>query len=478
MPIRRGNTYSTRMRVPARFKSVEPRDEVWISLGTADLEQARIAEVKLRAAQLAEWEERAGTGDTPEERYQRLAAIAAAKGFGYMPAADLAKHTLDELLARVKALDTEKELTAVQSAAAATTANPALVSALLGGAEEPVVMLSGLLEYVEGLDVTRTANRYKNDEQLRLWRSPRRRAIENLRKALKDAGKPDDLPVEQITHDIARQHHRWWGKRLALGKLSVDTAEKDYSNMSGMLRDFWDAAGKQSPKPYSGLSHRDRFKKPNRKPEFLVEWIAETIAAPGAMHGLNDEAKAIVAIVAETGCRQSEVYNAPPGSIVLDVPIPYIAIEPEDEGEIRRDIKNVHSIRRMPLVGIALEAAKRFPNGFPTYCGNSNFSATVNKWFRENNKFPSPRHTIGGLRHSFESRMKAIGLDNEDRGTLMGHSRKLIRGREVYGDDLDLEMRWCVAMLIGIGPLVEGPERESMARRLRKLLDDLKEAGD
>lgn len=477
MAIKRGETYHLRMRVPERFRHVETRREVWAALGTDSLREAVLLEPVARARQIAEWQARANAaaGVAGPVMYQGLVSLAAARGVTYKPAADLAEDKLDEILRRVSQLDPDQ---AVPAAEAAAAADPMIVAATLGGVEEPVIMLSGLVEHIETLDAVKASNRFKNDEQMRLWRTPRRRAIENLRQALRSAGKPDDLPAEQITHDIARLHHLWWAKRLAPGKLSVDTAEKDYSNMSGMLRDFWDAAGKQSPKPYAGLSHRDRFKQPNRKPEFSVEWIAENIAAPGAMEGLNDEAQAIVAIVAETGCRQSEVYNAPPGAIVLDVPIPYISIEPDDEGERRRDIKNVHSIRKMPLVGIALEAAKRFQNGFPTYCGNSNFSATVNKWFRENERFPSPKHTIGGLRHSFESRMKALGLDNEDRGTLMGHSRKLIRGREVYGDEIDLEMRWCVAMLIGIGPLVEGDERVAMAKRLRKLLDMIKKGGE
>lgn len=460
----RDGIYYTRMRVPPRFRHVDDRKEIWVSLGTGDKRDAELEEIKTRAALVADWEARAGIGGTPEEQFRRAATIAASRGFVYRTAPELAAEQLDEILTRVEAVP--------------AGANPQEIAAILGGVEKPVVMLSGLMEYIESLDTTKKVNRFKNPEQVRLWRSPRLRAIENLRKSLKTAGRPDDMPVEFVTHDVARLHHLWWTKRLATEKRSVDTAEKDYANMSGLIRDYWDSVGKQSPKPYSGLSHRDRFKETRQKPEFGLDWIRDRIAAPGAMDGLNAEAQAILQIVVETGCRQSEVYNAPPGAIVLDAPIPYIAIEPEEgDEETRREIKNKHSIRKMPLVGIALEAATKFPAGFPSYRGNSNFSNTVNKWFRENKLFPTPGHTVGGLRHSFESRMKALGLENEDRGMLMGHSRKKIRGREVYGDELDLERRWCVATLIGVGPLVEGEERERMVRRLRTLLDEAKTEG-
>lgn len=476
MPIRRGNTYSTRMRVPARFQAIEPRTEVWISLGTSDLEQARIAEVKMRAAQLAEWEERAGIGATPEQRHQRMSAIAAARGFDYMPADELGLNgKLDDILSRLNALDQDKARPVAEAIAAA---DPMLVSALFGAEEKPVVMLSGLVEYIERLESTEIANRHKDEDQTRKWRNPRKRAISNLRKALKAAGRPDDIPVESLSHEIATLHWNWSAGRIKRGEVEPDTAKKDYDYFGGMLKAFYLSISKPNPRPYSGLSHTDRLTEKRRKPEFAVEWIEKNVIAPGSMAGLNDEARDITIIAAETGCRQSEIYNTPPEDWHLNEPIPYFMIQPIDEGDNRREIKNIHSKRPVALVGAALEAAKRRRGLFPRYRGSSTYSDTVNKWFRENKLFPTEKHTIGGLRHSFESRMKAIGLENEDRGTLMGHSRKRIRGREVYGDDLNLEMRYTVAMLIGVGPLVDGPEREAMARRLRKLLDELKEAGE
>ena len=73
-------------------------------------------------------------------------------------------------------------------------------------------------------------------------------------------------------------------------------------------------------------------------------------------------------------------------------------------------MKNPHSARHVPLVGVALAAARRHPQGFPRYRGKSSYSATVNTYLRENALMPSADHTIGGVRHTWESRLKKAGI--------------------------------------------------------------------
>jgi integrase len=83
----------------------------------------------------------------------------------------------------------------------------------------------------------------------------------------------------------------------------------------------------------------------------------------------------------------------------------------------------VSSIRRIPLVGVALEVMKKFPNGFPSYKENeNNFSSTAGKFFRENKLFPTKKQVIYSLRHTFEDRMKEARIDDELRNILMGHT--------------------------------------------------------
>ncbi|MGR6730259.1 hypothetical protein, partial [Aeromonas veronii] len=48
-------------------------------------------------------------------------------------------------------------------------------------------------------------------------------------------------------------------------------------------------------------------------------------------------------------------------------------------------------------------------------------SDTLNKYFRDNELFPTNKHTMYSFRHAFEDRMKEAGLDHELRKILMGH---------------------------------------------------------
>lgn len=465
MASRRGDSriYYTRMRVPPDYQKAVGCKEVWRSLGTEDRRDAELAEVHVRAELLAQWQAMAGVAGTPAQNAKRASTLAAARGFAYKPSAELAEAPLDELLGRVEAVP---EKPAFQE-----------VTALLGGVEQEVVTLSGLVAYVEELEDTKTANRFKSADQMRKWRNPKKRAVGYLRQALREVGLPDDIPAEQVTHEVARVHQDFWKKRIAKG-LSRKTAEKDYANMSTLLRAFWDAKRRPFPAPYEGLSHKDRFAQDGTKSELPEDWIQKYMLAPGAMAGLNDEARDIALIILETGCRQQEVCDTPSWDWHTEEAVPYFLVREIEGGEgadpeYKREIKNRHSNRKVPLVGVALEAARRHPEGFPRYRNNSNFSAAVNKYFREQKAFNDENgYTIGGLRHSWESRLDALGLTNVERAQLMGHSRKKAIGRTVYGDARNLEMRWCAAMLVGMGPLVEGEEREAMKARLRKLLEE------
>jgi hypothetical protein len=70
---------------------------------------------------------------------------------------------------------------------------------------------------------------------------------------------------------------------------------------------------------------------------------------------------------------------------------------------------------------MALAAMKKFPKGFPRYKDKeATMSSALNKFFRENNLFPTPNHKIYSFRHTFEDRLKEAGVGNELRRLLMG----------------------------------------------------------
>lgn len=425
--IKRGTTWHLRMRVPKRYRAVAGRNEIHRSLETDSERRARELLPDVKAKLLAELDQMTVIKERPEEAdaYRAAQKIAQARGFAYKPLSDLLEAPLDDVLERVEA----------------SSADPATetAKALLGAVEEPALRLSGLVEEVER--IAAHDNRYKSENQMRLWRNPRKRAAANLQAAL--GGK--DVLVSEIDHAAALKHKAWWQKKIAAENLSMESANKDFANMAGMLRRYYESIAQPDPPyPYHRVSLKDRHKAESRKLEIPVDWITEKWFAPGAFDGTNDEARDILLISVETGCRQSEIYDLPPEAIVLDHPIPHLRLKFE-EGENRREIKNTSSVREVPLVGVALAAAKRHPDGFPRYRGKSGYSATMNNYLRNNGLLPSPAHTIGGVRHTWESRILAETKRMDVSGEMMGHSVKQIRKRPVYGDATPLQKRQALA---------------------------------
>ena len=158
------------------------------------------------------------------------------------------------------------------------------------------------------------------------------------------------------------------------------------------------------------------------------------ILKPYAFKGINAEAQIIAYTLIETGCRPSEIANLLPENICLDADVPHIRIRPTAD----RELKSVASRRDIPLVGLALEAMKRAPNGFPRYRDKGNsLSAALLKTFHTRGLMPTKKHRIYSFRHAFEKRMQEAGLDYGLQCTLMGHKNT----RPQYGDGGSLEYR-------------------------------------
>ncbi|MEQ8657447.1 MAG: hypothetical protein RIC24_09085 [Hyphomicrobiales bacterium] len=110
--------------------------------------------------------------------------------------------------------------------------------------------------------------------------------------------------------------------------------------------------------------------------------------------------------------------------------MPHISIEPEG-----RQLKSHYARRVIPLTGVSLEAIKRYPEGFPRYRNRATLSAAVNKFLRANGLLETPRHSMYSLRHAFEDRMLAAGIDDRIRRDLFGHLLDRVR----YGKGASLE---------------------------------------
>ncbi|MER9679595.1 hypothetical protein NKJ23_09740 [Mesorhizobium sp. M0184] len=158
----------------------------------------------------------------------------------------------------------------------------------------------------------------------------------------------------------------------------------------------------------------------------------------GRLASLDAQARRCVLALIETGTRPSEICNLDETVIFLDTPVPYIRITPREDADDPREIKTEWSVRDVPLVGVALEVFKKNPQGFPRYRNREEaLSANLNKFFKAHKLFPTPKHKIYSLRHSFEDRMKEAGIDSELRKILMGHTIERVE----YGTGGSLQWR-------------------------------------
>ena len=243
--------------------------------------------------------------------------------------------------------------------------------------------------------------------------------------------------MSEITRADGQAFYEWWGNRIdpkdGAKPMSGNSGNKDITNLSILFKSYWSYEGEpKRDNPFADL----RFKNVVYKsiPPFSAHWIETKLLAPGALSGLNDEARLVFCTLMETGCRPSEIVNLEPENIVLDDDVPHLRIRPTD----KRKLKSKSSNRDIPLMGIALEAMKLAPQGFPKYRDKeTHFSNALMKFLKANNLLETPDHRVYSLRHAFEKRMLEADLDYGLRCILMGHHNT----RPSYGDGGSLAYR-------------------------------------
>jgi len=104
-------------------------------------------------------------------------------------------------------------------------------------------------------------------------------------------------------------------------------------------------------------------------------------------------------------------------------------------------LKPPNAARDIPLVGIALEALKSHPEGFPRYVDKApSLSALVNKCLRNRGLLPVEGQSVYSLRHAFEDRLQAAEAPEKLIADLMGH--KWYRPRYGAGPTLEQKAKW------------------------------------
>ena len=427
--IQRNGYWQYHRRVPKAFVGLAGKSKFVVistKIAVADdrtgAKAARVA-ARLNEQQEAHWRSLA-SGTPGKQRWQDAVTIARSHGLDYLRPDDAVRLEIRELLARIETLKVGDRKTDV-----------AVVDAVLSAVDKPRVMLSDLFGEYEKTQQTPLSK--MSPDQRRKWTSAKKRAVEILieqrgNKALQDLTRADAVAYADF----------WEGRTIAEG-ISASSANKNISHIGGMIK----AVNKRLSLGLDSVFAGTRIEggRDGSRAPFTVDHISKVILAPGALEGLNDEARDVIYAVMETGARPSEIVNLTKSRIKLDADIPYIRIEAEG-----RLLKTENSERDIPLVGVALEAMKRHPDGFPRYHDKgSTLSATLMKHLKARKLLPTSKHSVYSFRHAFKDRLKAAECPEEMIDELMGHSN----GKPKYGDGYGRKLKAKYLRAIALTPL-------------------------
>lgn len=340
-------------------------------------------------------------------------------GFAYRTAAELAAGPLDDILARVHALD-----------AGGLSRSPQTIRAVLGTVDPPSIQLSQLA--TRYFELTRDLQRDQRKDTNRNWRNRRRRAVEI---AVDQVG---DVPLADIGRSEALGLRDWLLDQVEARKITAPYANKIISVLSTMTRTVSDALRLNLANPFQDL--RLANAQDDQRPPFDPDYVQTTLLGPSALLAMNIEARAVIALIASTGMRPIEFARLRPGNMKLDAPVPHISIRAT--GRSRKEaaeagLKVQHTARDIPLFGSALAAAKLFANGPVRYKDkNDSMTAAIGAYLRENELLPTPQHSLYSLRHTFKDRLRAIKAPEELIDQVMGHKTR----KPAYGDGYPLDV--------------------------------------
>jgi integrase len=161
----------------------------------------------------------------------------------------------------------------------------------------------------------------------------------------------------------------------------------------------------------------------------------------------DDDVRWLIALIANTGARMSEVAGLALSDLQPYAPLPHVQFIEQPW----RGLKNLGSARSVPLVGVSLWAAKRILEkarpaqtfAFPRYtngvrCNGNSASATVGKWMRT----AGLNHSAHDLRHTLADRLRAVQCPDEVRHAIGGWTTPGVAAKYGQGYGLKVMHEW------------------------------------
>jgi len=409
-------------RVPRQFCGCDARNPVMLSTGIRIADDPRGVVASTAVQKLDEgleryWHEKSAGRDVDAlARYEHAVTAARRIGVSYVPAGVLANSPVEQIVQRFELLQNSDAIE-----------KPVEVSAVLGGESVPPLMLSQMMDEFQRISEASVAA--KSQAQKKRWRTPKDTALTTFIDVV-----GGDRPMSTVTRIEVLSFRQHLQDRIVGGEIEIDTANKIIGHIAGMFATINEV--NQYGLPAVFAKARISGGKDKQRVAFDPDFVRQRILAHGLFDDLNEEARGIIYLLAETGLRPLEACNLNRLTIRLKHAIPHIQVRPDG-----RQMKTDDSWRDIPLVGVALKVMRRHPDGFPRYRDKADsLSALVNKAFEARKLRPEPGQSFYSLRHTFEDRLTAVEAPEKVVASLMGH--KWHRPRYGKGPSLELKRKW------------------------------------
>ena len=409
---RRGPFWYFQRWVPAEFREFDRRKIVEQSTKVRvvdDPHQRRAKHIAytINAALETLWRELAdGKAAGARQRYRQTILRARRLGYDYREMGEMieSRATL-ELVRRIEALE-----------ARGLIADPPALDALLGGVARPALMCSQI--YDTYFEHKKADLRTKSKKQLEGWQHRNKVAIGQFVATL-----PADKPFAALTRADANRYREFWSARIVDQGYSAEGANTAIGYVASAIKVLARKFDLPQLGPlFAGLTFKKKKGQKRKRPAFSVEHIGK-ILAPGALEAADAELRRAILATIETGIRPAELVGLDGKTIHAFAKVPHISVEFREDEDDPRELKTTNSIRKIPLVGVALEAFRKQPNGFESYRDNSyKLAMDINKFLRKHGLMQTPQHTLYSFRHAFKDRLRAAGAGDELTDMLMGHS--------------------------------------------------------
>ncbi|MFA8299143.1 MAG: DUF6538 domain-containing protein [Hyphomicrobiales bacterium] len=389
----RNGWYYFNKRIPRYAVEIEKRTHIKIALKTKNKYEALKKSIAIEEELHKNWQVLKNKANDCIDSYARAVAIAHVRGFSYKNHIQIAENSfLGEILNRI-------------STAYNNIDHQQISDCVLGISKAPHIPLKSCMKKYWTLSADRLLN--KSEFQIKKYKNPRDYTLNEFIKLVGNKG------VSEIARSDILKFHQHLMAKISEGMVP-DTGNKKLRYIKDILSTV--ANANEIPFDEDAMFKNTQFKRLKiSRPPFEAEFVQNKILPN--LDGLNDDAKYLVYAMADTGAREAELVGLESGDIFLDDPVPHIYIRPKEN----RALKTAHSERKIPLVGTALIAFKKFPNGFTRYKESDSVSNLINVYFRNHDLKPTPKHSLYSLRHTFKDRLRDIGAPEEIIDQLMGH---------------------------------------------------------